>query len=158
MDIRICDLIVDPIALLAITAFLEARLHQMLENPGLDPLKQSSFSSENLIAIADKNESLVAGDSLDAELIHWEDGRRITARRWIEELYQEVFPFAKQRGYSCFLMPLKKILSSGNTAQKWLKMYNQEQDIPSVIQQAIQATAQQEKDLESKLCQPILVA
>ena len=207
LEMRICDLIVDPISLLAITALLEARLHQMLENPELDPLKQSrlderpqqGFSdsrtrlpmgsdattvglynpknlssrtsshqerrefdcanlAEELIAIADQNELLVARHSLDAELIHWQDGRKITAREWIEQLYQEVFPFAKKRGYSCFLLPIKKILRSGNTAQQWLKMHEQGQDIPSIIQQAIQTTTQQEKDLESKLCQPILVA
>ena len=190
LEMRICDLIVDPISLLAITALLEARLHQMLENPELDPLKQSRLDerpqrglhskgcflpmacpqmegtrefdrtnlAEDLIAIADQNELSVARHSLDAELIHWQDGRKITARDWIEELYQEVFPLAKKRGYSCFLIPIKKILRSGNTAQQWLKMFEQGQDIPTIIQQAIQTTTQQEKDLESKLCQPILVA
>ncbi len=162
LEMRICDLIIDPISLLAITALLEARIHQMLENPELDPLKQSRLDqinlAERLIAIADHNELSVARHSLDAELIHWQDGRKITARDWIEELYQEVFPLAKKRGYSCFLLPIKKILRSGNTAQQWLTMYEQRQDIPSIIQQAIQTTTQQEKDLESKLCQPILVA
>lgn len=162
LEMRICDLIVDPIALLAITALLEARIHQMMTIPELDPLKQSRLQSndlaEELIAIADQNELSVAGNSLDAELTHWQDGRKITARDWIEQLYQEVFPFAKQRGYSCFLLPIKKILRSGNMAQQWLGMYEQGQDIPSIIQQAIQATSQQEKDLESKLCQSILVA
>ena len=37
-------------------------------------------------------------------------------------------------------------------------MYEQGQDVPSIIKKGIQDTAQQEKDLESKLCQPILVA
>ena len=162
LEMRICDLIIDPISLLAITALLEARIHQMLENPELDPLKQSRLDrinlAERLIAIADNNELSVARYSLDAELIHWQDGRKITTRDWIEELYQEVFPLAKKRGYSCFLLPIKKILRSGNTAQQWLKMFEQGQDIPTIIQQAIQTTTQQEKDLESKLCQPILVA
>ena len=162
LEMRICDLIVDPISLLAITALLEARIQQMMAIAELDPLKQSSLKSNNLaeelIAIADQNELSVAKNSLDAVLTHWQDGRQITARDWIEEIYQEVFPFAKQRGYSCFLLPIKKILRSGNTAQQWLEMYEQGQDIPSIIQQAIQTTSQQEKDLESKLCQPILVA
>ncbi|MDJ0897816.1 MAG: glutamate--cysteine ligase [Xenococcus sp. MO_188.B8] len=162
LEMRICDLIVDPISLLAITALLEARIHQMLENHDLDPLHKSRLDSSNLaadlIAIADQNESLVARHSLDAELIHWQDGRKITARDWIEELYQEVFPLAKKRGYGCFLLPIKKTLRLGNTAQQWLKMYEQGQDIPSIIQQAIHTTTQQEKDLESKLCQPIMVA
>ena len=162
LEMRICDLVVDPIDLLAITALLEARLHQMLENPELDPLTQSRLDSpnlaEDLIAIADSNELAVASHSLDAELIHWQDGRKITARDWIEELYEEVFPFSKKRGYSCFLLPLKKILRLGNTAQQWLKMHEEGQSLTQIIQQAIDSSTQQEKDLESKLCRPILVA
>ena len=162
LELRICDLIIDPIALLAITALLEARISQMLTQPTLDPLQQSRLATNNLneelIAIADKNESAVAHNSLDAELQHWKDGRTITAKDWIEEIYQEVFPLAKQQGYSCFLLPLKKILREGNKAQQWLTLHQQGKDIPSIIQQAIVNTAQQEKDLESKLCQPILVA
>ena len=162
LEMRICDLVVDPIALLAITALLESRIHQMIENPRLDPLQQSRIDdtnlAEKLVAIADQNELSVARHSLDAELIHWQDGRKITARDWLEELYQEVFPLAKKRGYSCFLLPIKKILRLGNTSQQWLTMYQQGQDIPSIIEQAIQTATQQEQDLESKLCQPILVA
>ena len=158
LELRICDLIIDPIALLAITALLEARISQVLNQPNLDPLQDSNLSPAELIAIADKNELAVAHNSLDAQLQHWEDGRTITAKAWIEEIYQEVFPIAKQQGYSCFLLPLKKMLREGNQAQQWLKLYHQGQDIPSIIQQAIIDTAQQEQDLESKLCQPILVA
>ena len=162
LELRICDLIIDPIALLAITALLEARISQILARPSLDPLQQSRLSSSNLnaelIAIADKNELAVAHNSLDAELQHWEDGRTIKARDWIEAMYQEVFPIAKQQGYSCFLLPLKKILREGNQAQQWLELYQQGQDIPTIIEQAIANVAQQEQDLESKLCQPILVA
>ena len=158
LELRICDLIIDPIALLAITALLEARINQVLNQQNLDPLQDSNLSPAELIAIADQNELAVAHNSLDAQLQHWEDGRTITAKAWLEEIYHEVFPIAKQQGYSCFLLPLKKMLREGNQAQQWLKLYHQGQDIPSIIQQAIIDTAQQEQDLESKLCQPILVA
>ena len=158
LELRICDLIVDPIALLAITALLEARISQVVNEGEPDPLRDSKFKGEDLIAIADKNELAVAHNSLDAELQHWQDGRKIIAKDWIEEIYQQVFPIAKQQGYSCFLLPLKKILREGNQAQQWLNLYQQGQDISSIIQEGIIKTAQQEKDLESKLCQPILVA
>ncbi len=162
LELRICDLITDPIALLAITALLEARISQVLNQDNLDPLKQSNLSQNNLnetlTAIADSNELAVAKNSLDADLQHWQDGRKIIAKDWIEEIYQEAFPIAKKQGYSCFLLPLKKILSEGNQAQQWLNLYQQGKDIPDLIQEAIINTAQQEKDLESKLCQPILVA
>ena len=158
LELRICDLVVDPIDLLAITALLEGRINQMLQQPNLDPLKRSQFTPEELVAMADSNETAVAHHSLDAKLQHWQDGRTITARDWIQEIYDRVYPLAKQQGYSCFLSPVKKILRSGNMAQQWLELYQQGVSVPSIIERAIEDTTQSEKDLESKLCQPILVA
>lgn len=158
LELRICDLVVNPIDLLAITALLEGRINQMLRQPDLDPLQRSQFTPEELVAMADSNETAVAHHSLDAKLQHWQDGRTITARDWIEEIYDRVYPLAKQQGYSCFLSPVKKILRSGNLAQQWLELHQQGMRVPTIIEQAIENTAQSEKDLESKLCQPILVA
>ena len=162
LELRICDLIVDPIALLAVTALLEARVTQLLEDPSLDPLELSYLPAakrqEELIAIAYANEQAVARHSLDAQLQHWQDGRKILARDWIEELYQEVFPIAKKRGFSCFILPVKKILREGNSAQKWLHLHQQGLDIRSIITGAIQTVEHQEKELEDKLCESLLVA
>ncbi|NJO53325.1 MAG: glutamate--cysteine ligase, partial [Leptolyngbyaceae cyanobacterium RM2_2_4] len=55
LELRICDLMIDPIALLAITALLEARLQQLIFDPSLDPLEISTLPAtnraEDLIAI-----------------------------------------------------------------------------------------------------------
>jgi predicted glutamate--cysteine ligase len=157
LELRICDLIVDPIALLSVIALLEARLIQLLDDPTLDPLESSTFPAssraEDLVALTDANEAAAAQFSLDAELRHWQDGRKILVRDWIEQLYAETWPIAKKRGFSCFLLPLKKILREGNTAQQWLKLYATGLDSRSVLTQAIRATAEQEQDLEDKLCQ-----
>ncbi|MBE9047306.1 glutamate--cysteine ligase [Pleurocapsales cyanobacterium LEGE 10410] len=162
LELRICDLVVDPLALLAITALLEARIMQMMANPELDPLKQSRISARDLqselVALTDKNEILVARHSLDAELRHWQDGSKITARDWIEEIYAQVYPVAKQKGFSCFLSPLQKILRQGNTAQQWLELYRQGMQPEEIIQQDIQKIAQQERDLEYAVCQYALTA
>ena len=127
LELRICDLVSDPIALLAITALLEARLHQLIADPHLDPLEISQLPAatraEDLVAIADANEVAAAHASLDAELIDWRSGKPILARDWVEQLYQEVLPIAKKHGFSCFLLPLKKILREGNEAQRWLKQH-----------------------------------
>ena len=162
LELRICDLIVDPLALLAITALLEARIMQMIDHPELDPLQQSSLSANDLqselVNLADENEVLAARNSLDATLRHWQDGRKITAREWIEEIYDQVYPLAKSRGFSCFLSPLKKILRQGNTAQQWLKLYEQGMSPEEIIQQDIQNIAKQEKELEYAVCPPALTA
>lgn len=156
LELRICDLEVNPLALLAITALLEARIWQMMEDPSLDPLELSTLPAatrnEDLVALTDANEIAASRQSLDAELTHWQDGRKILARDWIEEIYQEVWPFAKKRGFSCFLLPLKKILREGNTAQQWLKLYESGLDTRSIILQGIDGMAHQEWELEDNLC------
>nr|WP_206756422.1 glutamate--cysteine ligase [Oculatella sp. FACHB-28] len=160
LELRICDLVIDPIALLAITALLEARLQQLILDPSLDPLESSTLPAanraEDLVALTDANEAAAAANSLDAELRHWQDGRVLLARDWIAELYQEVWAIARKQGFSCFLLPLKKILREGNEAQRWLELYQQTQNSRSVIQQAIQTAAQQEQALEQELCQPLV--
>ncbi len=157
LELRICDLVADPIALLAITALIEARIWQLIEDPQLDPLILSNLTnstrSEDLVAITDANEAAAARDSLDATLQHWQDGKPILARDWIEELYQEVLPTAKKHGFSCFLSPVKKLLREGNTAQQWLNLYSSSSDSHSVIVEAIQGMFEQEQELEDKLCQ-----
>jgi predicted glutamate--cysteine ligase len=161
LELRICDLVTDPIALLSITALLEARLWQLMADPQLDPLEISTLPAttraEDLLAITVKNESAVAHSSLDAQLTHWQDGRTISARDWIEELYQEVWAIAKQHGFNCFLSPVQKILREGNTAQQWLRLYAYGFEPRSIIMQSIQAMGDRELELEDKLCSSVMV-
>lgn len=158
LELRICDLVIDPVALLAITALLETRLSQLIEDPGIDPLVSSKLIAGDpnaLAALADDNEQAVARNSLDAELRHWQDGRKLLARDWLEELYAEVWPTAKQQGFSCFLSPIKKILAQGNEAQRLLDESDQGLETQAVVVNAIQAAAHQELDLINKICLPI---
>lgn len=155
LELRICDLVTDPIALLAITALLEARLIQIINNPTIDPLTQSPFSLEELINLTMRNEMAAATDSLDAKLQRWQDGSSILARDWIAEIYQDVWSIAKQQGFSCFLSPLQKILREGNEAQQWLQLHQVGVNIQRVMTQAILATHERETELESKLCSSV---
>ncbi len=161
LELRICDLVVDPVALLGITALLEARLTQMLLTPDLDPLQQSQLPSqtraEDLVAMAYQNEQAVAKKSLAAELRHWQDGRLIIAEDWIKDIYHQVQPLAKAKGFSCFLSPIQKILREGNTAQKWLREYEKGATPTEIITQGIEAMKVEETELEDKLCQTLVV-
>ena len=160
LELRICDLVIDPIALLAITALLEARLWQLIEDPLLDPLEKSTISAttraEELLALTAANEAAVAHHSLNAELRHWQDGRSILAKDWISEIYQEVWAIAKQRGFSCFLSPLVKIIREGNEAQQWLQLRSCGLDTRRVLIQASLAMRERERDLEEKLCSSLV--
>lgn len=152
LELRICDLVTDPISLLAITALLEARILQIIENPNIDPLVQSKFSPDELLDITAANEVSAATKSLDAQLTHWQDGRTIIARDWIAEQYDMVWAIAKQQGFSCFLSPLQKILREGNEAQQWLQLHSVGVSTRCVLTQAIAAIREREVELEDKIC------
>jgi predicted glutamate--cysteine ligase len=158
LELRICDLVVDPLHLLGIIALLEARISQLIDDPKLDPLTLSSLSTTEMLAITENNEQAVAKQSLEAQLVHWQDGRTIVAKEWLEGLYQEVYPLAKKRGFSCFLSPVKQIIAQGNQAQQWLREHEQGLSIAEIITKAIEKMAQQEDDLESKICAKLLIA
>jgi len=157
LELRICDLVTDPIELLAITALLEARLLQLLEDPELDPLHSSRLHRQgvDLAELADANERAAAHHSLGAVLTHWQDGRRLTAADWISELFAQVWPIAKGQGFSCFLAPIKKILRQGNTAQQWLEQYEAGATIPEIMAAAVQQMAAAELEFQDHLCQPV---
>jgi predicted glutamate--cysteine ligase len=155
LELRICDLISNPIDLLAVTALLESRIVQLLQNPDLDPLKQSQLSLEELVEITDRNEAAAAKDSLDAVLTHWQDGRSLTAREWIDTLYIDVWETAKQNGISCFLMPIQRILREGNEAMHWLSLVQQQISPQQVVQQAIAQMHEQELAMQGELCHPV---
>lgn len=156
LELRICDLVSDPVALLAITALLEARLLQLSNDPSLDPLTLSRFSAEELVTLTDENEITAAENSLDAELTHWQDGRKLTARDWVKELLDEVGTIAKQDGFGCFLQPIHKILREGNEAQRWLKWIDQGLTNREVVMRAIEETAAVEAALSEEICQPLV--
>lgn len=155
LELRICDLVTDPLHLLAVTALLEARLVQMLRTPALDPLQSSALPAqtraEDLVEITLSNEKAVAKQSLDAQLHQWQTGKTVTARTWISQLYEEVYPYAKQSGIACFLNPVKQILRNGNQAQQWLQQA--ETSSPTeVIQGAIAQVQVQESQLAEDVC------
>ena len=151
VEMRICDLVIDPLALLAITTLLEMRLQMMLADPKLDPLLSTKFSPDELMAIADQNEVSAARNSLDAELINWETGEKVVAKDWIWAQYEQVKLFADAQGVGCFLLPLKKILDRGNEAQRWLAEVAKGLTPRQVLTEAIAEVAQQEQDLADTL-------
>lgn len=162
LELRICDLVLNPIHLLAITAILEARIHQLLNDNSLDPLQQSRINNGDLetelLKITKYNEEAVSEKSLTAELYRWQDGSKIIASDWLEELITQLYPIAKEKGFACFLTPAYKILEHGNQAQQWLKEYKEGLSIKEIMENAITKVYQEEKDLEDKLCESILIA
>ena len=121
LEIRICDLITDPLVLLAITAFAELRIHQLLRDPAAtDPLHASRLSLDELALLADANDQAAARSSLAAELRHWRSGEPLLARDWLAMELEALAPLAQALQLEPWLAPLQAVLERGNQAQQWL--------------------------------------
>ena len=99
-----------------------------------------------------QNEQAAAKNSLTAELIHWQTGKPVIASDWLTQMYEEVHPYAKATGITCFLMPIKQILREGNQAQRWLAEADKSSPT-DVIQHAIAQMREQEALLAQDICQ-----
>jgi predicted glutamate--cysteine ligase len=152
LELRISDLVSNPVDLLAMTALLESRLNQLIADPTIDPLGQSQFSPDELVTIADHNELAAAQNSLDAVLTHWQDGRSLTAREWIHDTYISVAALAQENGIADYLAPIPRLLREGNEAMRWLSLINQGLQPEQVMQQAIVRMQEQEITLQDELC------
>jgi predicted glutamate--cysteine ligase len=153
LELRISDLIIDPLALLAITALLETRLMMLALDPSLDPIApgNSPFTPDELIAITDANEIAAATHSLDAMLTHWQTGKQIKARDWIAEQYEQGKAIAKHTGAACFIAPLPKILEQGNEAQRWLAAHANGLSPRQILTDAIASAEAQEAEFSDIL-------
>ena len=148
VEIRICDLIADPAELLAVTAFAELRLLQLLADPGRhDPLRASSLEPVALAALADANDRAAAADSLDATLQDWRRGETIGARAWLRRALDELMPLAQQHQLVDVIHPLHAILEQGNQAMRWLQRHQQGEPIAAIVASDAAVLAQREQGL-----------
>ena len=152
LEIRICDLLADPLELLAVTAFAELRLHQLLADPTAhDPLRASSLSPEALAELADANDRAAARGSLEAVLTHWRSGYSLRARDWIAAELDGMAPLAQQLGMLQWLEPLHTLLREGNQAMRWLAAERSGTPVATLIAQGAVAMEQQEAALNAGL-------
>ncbi len=152
LEIRICDLIADPLLLLAVTAFAELRIQQLLSDPKAhDPLHASALDLEQLAELADANDRAAARSSLDAELRHWRDGEPLLARRWLATELEALAPLAQQLGMERWLAPLHGVLQAGNQAQQWISAHAAGAAVGPLIAAGATAMAQRESELMALL-------
>jgi predicted glutamate--cysteine ligase len=150
LEIRICDLVAEPDLLLAITAFAELRLQQLLRDPDhWDPLWASCLDAAQLAELADANDRAAAKSSLLAELRHWRSGATIGAHRWIADELAAMAPLAAELGLSDTLAPLQQLMSHGNTAMDWLARHAVGESIAEIVAADAEALAQREQSLRT---------
>ncbi len=134
LELRICDYVSDIDLLLAITALLELRVIHLFENmKTLDPLITSQFSMDQLTTICDQNEIKAAQNSLDAELIHWKDGKKVICREWIKNLLMDLNVTAEKFNMIHLLKPIYKVLEEGNQSMNWIKQYKEGLSIEDIM-------------------------
>ena len=138
LELRICDLVGNIDLLLAITALLELRIINLKNNmKKYDPIEASSKTPKELALLADENDLIAAKSSLDAKLSHWQSGRQINCRDWINELLLDVTPLAKELDMFELLQPIESVLINGNQSMIWLNSYSKGDSIQSLLQRGI---------------------
>ena len=152
LELRICDLITDPTLLLAITAYCELRIQQLLVDPAQhDPQIASQLNAEELAGLADANDRAAARSSLQANLRDWRTGEPILAADWISRDLADLAPLAEQLNLSATLAPLGSVLSGGNQAMRWLKRQAQGMPIAAIVAASAAAMAERESELNAPL-------
>ena len=145
LELRVCDYVSDVNLLMGITAFLELRILYLFENiKNLDPIYSSCFSVDELSKICDQNEIKAAKKSLNAELIHWKDGKKVICRDWISNLLEELSIISEKYNMSYLLEPVYKVLEEGNQSMKWIKQYEKGLSIEEIMKYAIEDMAKSE--------------
>jgi len=147
MELRICDFVSDINLLLAITAMLELRILNLFENINtLDPLYTSIFSIDDLSEICDQNEMKAAKDSLNSELIHWQNGKKVICREWIQNLLSDLSSTAEKFDMKHLLNPIYKVLEEGNQSMKWLNQYEKGLSIEEIMKISIEEMTKSENE------------
>ena len=147
LELRICDYVSNIDLLLAITALLEIRVIHLFENlESLDPLRNSIFSMDQLIKICDQNEIKAAQNSLDAELMHWRDGKKVICREWIKSLLLDLSLTAEKLNMKDLLKPIYRVLEEGNQSMIWIKQYQEGLSIEDIMQHAEQDMIKSEEE------------
>jgi predicted glutamate--cysteine ligase len=152
LEIRICDLIADPELLLAVTAFAELRIQQLLRDPAShDPLRASALDAEQLAELADANDRSAARSSLEAPLHHWRTGEPVIARDWIAAELEAMAPMAAELGLQGVLAPVQQVLSQGNQAMQWLAAHAAGSPVAALVADGAAAMAALEARLNAGL-------
>ena len=118
---------------------IELRILNLFENINtLDPMNASIFSMDELSKICDQNEINAAKDSLNSELVHWQDGKKVICREWIQNLLLDLSSTAEKFNMKHLLNPIYKVLEDGNQSMKWINQYEKGLSIEQIMKISIE--------------------
>ena len=101
-------------------------------------MNASVFSIDELSEICDQNEMYAAKDSLNSELIHWQDGKKVICREWIQNLLSDLSSTAENFGMKNLLDPIYRVLEEGNQSMKWINQYEKGLSIEQIMKISIE--------------------
>ena len=93
---------------------------------------------DQLTKICDQNEIKAAKISLDAEMTHWRDGKKMICREWIKNVLADLSLTAEKLNMDHLLKPIYKVLEEGNQSMKWIKQYKEGLSVEDIMKYAIQ--------------------
>ena len=118
---------------------IELRILNLFENiNSLDPLNASIFSMDELSEICDQNEINAAKDSLNSELINWQDGKKVICKEWIQKLLLDLSSTAEKYNMKNLLKPIYRVLEEGNQSMKWIIQYEKGFSIEQIMKISIE--------------------
>ena len=100
-------------------------------------MSASIFSIDELSEICDQNEINAAKDSLNSELINWQDGKKVICREWIYNLLSDLSSTAEKFNMKHLLNPIHKVLQEGNQSMKWINQYEKGLSIEQIMKISI---------------------
>ena len=101
---------------------------------------------DELSEICDQNEINAAKNSLNSELIHWQDGKKVICREWIQNLLSDLSPTAEDFGMKHLLNPIYKVLEEGNQSMKWINQYEKGLSIEQIMKISIDKMIKSESE------------
>ena len=78
-----------------------------------------------------------AKDSLNSELIHWQDGKKVSCKEWIQKLLLDLSSTAEKYNMKNLLKPIYKVLEEGNQSMKWINQYEKGLSIEQIMKISI---------------------
>ncbi|MDX1920266.1 MAG: glutamate-cysteine ligase family protein [Candidatus Caenarcaniphilales bacterium] len=161
VELRICDLPNDLTVAVALTALVQLRTNQLLQNPDMINIPRGLEDQRQLAQICRENELAVAEHGLDAEIklpAHRDfKDKTTTPRKFLEGLFgdQETQTLIKQMGHQRWIQRLERVLTEGNDASRMITQFeelisqgkSEIEAIETVLRTAMQETEQFDRNL-----------
>ena len=102
---------------------------------------------DELSEICDQNEINAAKNSLNSELIHWQDGKKVICREWIQKLLSDLSSTAEELNMEHLLQPIHRVLEEGNQSMKWINQYKKGLSIEQIMKITIDDMIKNEDEI-----------